>query len=303
MTIRNCNETRVIRDIALLVVPSAEIFAIRGATHLECLIDSVNEGWNNSIPITRTRPQPDYAVGFRREAFKQERLDKMYPVIGDFNDQSYFMATWYIYFSFLTCEVKCGAAALDVADRQYAHSAAIAVRAVVELFRVVKGEKELHHEILAFSISHDHCSVRTYGYYAEFDGPETKYFRHTIHKFDFTALDGREKWTAYKFTKNVFDNWMPMHFKQICSAIDQIPADISFSISQSEFCFPETSSGLSQDFSVYSIAQSSVGSTSTHTQDDTQSSIRREPVATPGSSVTNGESKKQSREPARRGGK
>ncbi|KAH9822829.1 54S ribosomal protein [Teratosphaeria destructans] len=163
-SIQDKNETRVIRDIALLIVPSAEVLAIRGATHLECLIDSVNEGWNNSIPITKTRPQPDYAVGFRREAFKQKQLDRMHPVVGDFNDQSYFMATWYMYFPFLTCEVKSGAAALDIADRQNAYSAAIAVRAVVELFRAVKREKELHREVLAFSLSHDHRSVRILAY-------------------------------------------------------------------------------------------------------------------------------------------
>jgi hypothetical protein len=32
------------------------------------------------------------------------------------------MATWRMYFPFFTCEVKCGAAALDIADRQNAHS-------------------------------------------------------------------------------------------------------------------------------------------------------------------------------------
>jgi len=49
-----------------------------------------------------------------------------------------------MYFPFLTCEVKCSAAALDVADWQNAHSMTLAVRAVVELFRLVKREKELH---------------------------------------------------------------------------------------------------------------------------------------------------------------
>jgi hypothetical protein len=38
----------------------------------------------------------------------------------------------------------------------------LAVRGVVELFRLVKREKELHREILAFSISHDHRTVRIY---------------------------------------------------------------------------------------------------------------------------------------------
>nr|POF00354.1 hypothetical protein CFP56_77328 [Quercus suber] len=227
------NEAKVVQDVSRLIVPSVEKFAVFGAAHLDKLVESVNEGWNKSVPITGTRPQPDYAVGFGRGAFTQKQLNLMQPMVGDPFDQSYFMATNYMYFPFLTCEAKCGAAALDVADRQNAHSTAIAVRSVVELFRAVRREKELHQEILAFSISHDHCSVRIYGYYAEFEGAETKYYRHTIHKFDFTALDGKEKWTAYKFTKNLYDRWMPVHFKRICSAIDQIPANISFAVSES----------------------------------------------------------------------
>jgi hypothetical protein len=72
--------------------------------------------------------------------------------VGDFTDTSLFMATYYVYFPFLTCEVKCGAATLDIADRQNAHSMTMAVRGVVENFRFMKREKELHRGILAFSI-------------------------------------------------------------------------------------------------------------------------------------------------------
>lgn len=93
------------------------------------------------------------------------------------------MSTYYMYFPFLTCEVKCGAAALDIADRQNAHSMTLAVRGVVELFRVVKREEEVNRQILAFSVSHDHCSVRIYGHYAVIDGKDVQYYRHTIHKF------------------------------------------------------------------------------------------------------------------------
>jgi hypothetical protein len=100
-----------------MIVPSAESLAIRGDRHLRCLIESVNEGWNNSIPLTKPRPQQDYAVRFRREAFTNEQLGKLQPFVGELTDQS-FMATYYLYFPFLTCEVKCGAAALNVADRQ-----------------------------------------------------------------------------------------------------------------------------------------------------------------------------------------
>ena len=69
----------------------------------------------------------------------------------------------------------------------------LAVQAVVELFMYVKHEKELHREILAFSISHDDKNVRISGHYALINGTETTFYRHPVHKFDFTALDGRDK--------------------------------------------------------------------------------------------------------------
>ena len=116
----------------------------------------------------------------------------------------------------------------------------LAVRAIVELFRLGKREKEIHREILAFSISHDHRTVRIYDHYPIIDGKETTYYRHPIHTFDFTALEGKDKWTAYKFTKNVYDKWMPKHLARICFVIDGLPSDIDFDV-------PSLSaSGLSQ---------------------------------------------------------
>lgn len=231
--IKNRNEAIVIQDIAArLIVPSAQNLAIYGATNLEHLIESINEGWNNSIPVTKTRPQPDYSLGFKRSAFTDEQLKKIEPFVGGLYDVSYFMATWQIYFPFLTCEVKCGAAALDVADRQNAHSMTLAVRGVIELYRLVKREKELHREILAFSISHDHKTVRIYGHYALIEDDKTTFYRHPIKDFGFPSEDGKDKWTAYKFTKNIYEVWMPRHLKRICSAVDQIPADINFEPSQ-----------------------------------------------------------------------
>jgi hypothetical protein len=108
-----------------------------------------------------------------------------------------------MWFPFLTCEVKCGAGALDVADRQNAHSATLIMRDVVKLFRVVKQEKQLHREILAFSVSHDHRLIRIYGHYSMIENQKTIFYRHPIRKFSFTELDNKEKWTAYRFTKNV----------------------------------------------------------------------------------------------------
>ena len=109
MKLQGKNEARVIQDIARLISPSAEALAIFGAKHLRTLVESVNEGWNNSILVTETRPQPDYAVGFKRSAFSDDQLSKLQPFVGDVYDTSYFMATYYMYFPFFTCEVKCGA--------------------------------------------------------------------------------------------------------------------------------------------------------------------------------------------------
>jgi len=57
-----------------------------------------------------------------------------------------------MYFPFLMCEVKCGASALDIADRQNAHSMTVAIRGIVELFRLVKRDKELHGQIIVFLV-------------------------------------------------------------------------------------------------------------------------------------------------------
>ena len=120
-----------------------------------------------------------------------------------------------MYFPFLTCEVKCSAAALDIADRQNSHSITVAVRGVVELFRLVMREAELHREILAFSISHDHWAVTIYGHYPIINKEKTTFYRHPVREFSFTEQEGKEKWSAYKFTKNVYDVWMPTHLKRI----------------------------------------------------------------------------------------
>ncbi|KAK3347465.1 hypothetical protein B0H65DRAFT_460550 [Neurospora tetraspora] len=253
--LRQKNEARVIQDITRLIVPSAEnLFIFGGAKHLDVLTESVNEGWNNSIPLTDPRPQPDYSVGFRRTAFTKDQFDKLSPFIGDFlgGDQSFFMATYYIYFPFLTCEVKCGATALDTADRQNAHSMTLAVRGIVELFRCVKRENEANRQILAFSISHSNEDVRIYGHYPVINGKDTKYYRYLIKRIDLIDPDGKDKWVAYRFTRNVYDIWMPAHFKNICSAVDQLPSDLDFGV-------PPLSgaSGLSQDESVEQNSRSS----------------------------------------------
>ena len=245
-SVRGRNEAMIVRDITPLICPSAQVLRIFGAIYLNLLCESVNEAWSNMIQYEGTLPQPDYSVGFGRSAFTEEQLDKLKPFVGEpgFKVITYFMATTRIYFPFFTCEVKCGAAALDFADRQNAQSMSVALRALIVLFRSVKREKELDREILAFSVSHDHRSVRIYGHYPVIEGDKTTFYRHLIRAFDFT--DGEEKWTAYKFTKNVYDTWMPELHKKICSAIDDLPAGINFDLSQSASFSESTPQSLQQ---------------------------------------------------------
>ncbi|KAG9228695.1 hypothetical protein BJ875DRAFT_525764 [Amylocarpus encephaloides] len=126
------------------------------------------------------------------------------------------MATWQMYLAFLTCEVKCGATTLDITDRQNAHSMTLAVRGVVKLFRLVKREKELHQESSRFQF-------RTIIVRWEQDlllpPPDPQIRFHG-------TREGKEKWSAYKFTKNIYDIWMPTQLKRICSVIDDLPLDL-----------------------------------------------------------------------------
>ncbi len=69
---------------------------------------------------------------------------------------SLFISIYYIYFPFLIYKVKYGAAALNIADQQNAYSITMAVRSIIKLFRLVKREKELYQEILAFLVSYNY---------------------------------------------------------------------------------------------------------------------------------------------------
>ena len=294
------NEARVIQDITRLIVPSAETLATYGARHLHHLIENVNEGWTEAIPVEGPRPQPDYSVGFRLSAFTHEQLERLNPFVGSVFDTSFFVASFRMYFPFLTCEVKCGAAALDIADRQNAHSMTLAVRGVVELFRLVKREKELHQEILAFSVSHDHRGVRIYGHYPIIDEGKATFYRHPIHEFSFTALDGKDKWTAYKFTKNVYDVWMPSHLERICSVIDQLPCGVNFEVSQeSELHFTEAS-GLSQELGDLLSERSNVELASQSNQDDSELVPIVPQTVTPDTSVSQGKDQAAFKRPKRK---
>ncbi len=200
--------------------------------NLECQIESTNTGWNKSVPFEGTRPRQDYSVGFRRTAFSMDQVKKLDL---QFDNRTYSAAMEEMYFPFLTCEVKCGSQALDIADRQNAHSMTVAVRGVVELYQSVGRGDGLHHQkFLAFSISHDHRNVRIYAHYPEIEGLDTKYYRHLLQSFDIANEDGKDRWVSSQFTRNVYDSFVPIHRDRIKSAVDQLPAPESFLLNNTE---------------------------------------------------------------------
>ncbi len=246
--LRIANKAQVIKDITFLIVASAQDLADLGACKLDILMEKVNSSWLKCLPFATIgkRPQPDYSVGFRKSAFSEEQLTKLSPLIGKFSDQGSVQARWDMYFPFLTCEVKCSAEDLKIADRQNMHSASVSIKGIVELFRLINQQQKLHQEILAFSVSHDNETVRIYGHYPLINGDKTFFYRHLIDTFYIAARDDKEKWTAYKFTKNIYDIFVPIHLKRLCDAIDKLPAQYNFDVDTS-LSFPSQPERDSED--------------------------------------------------------
>jgi hypothetical protein len=138
-----------------------------------------------------------------------------------------------MHFPFLTSEVKCGASALDIADRQNAHSQTVLLRGIFELFRVVGREEEVLTKINGFSFSHNDLDVRIWGHLLVKEENELKFYREPIATFSFLKTQQTDnRWTGWKFFRNILDIWVTDHFKWICSAIDDLPSGLNFEMSE-----------------------------------------------------------------------
>lgn len=207
------------------------------------------------------RSQPDYAVEFGRTAFSEEQLNKLRPFVGELTDTLFCMATYYIYFTFLTCETKCGAAALDIADRQNAHSMTLAVGRVVGLFKLVGREKELDRQVLAswcrmitqpreFTAINRWLGRRRPPFTAIPSTNSTS--QHSIGKRSGRLASSRRTFTT--------SGW-PEHSKRLCLVIGQLRADLRFELSeQSEVQYQD--SRLSQELQGYALSQPTADSVS-----------------------------------------
>jgi hypothetical protein len=71
-------------------------------------------------------------------------------------------------------------------------------------------------------MSHDYGALRIYGHYTLIDGNEARFYCYFIRKFDFTEQNGKDKWTVYKFVKNVYYKFVFMQLERIRTAIDEL---------------------------------------------------------------------------------
>ncbi|KAL8704021.1 MAG: hypothetical protein Q9225_008102 [Loekoesia sp. 1 TL-2023] len=113
------------------------------------------------------------------------------------------------------------------AQSQNINNGSIAVDAIIQLYQAAFEESEpdrvqkLYGKVLAFSVSHDHDSVRIWGHYAVMqDG--LKFYYHEIEVFSLTVRDGRDRNIGYNFTRNIYDTFVPEHLKRIQDAVKQL---------------------------------------------------------------------------------
>jgi len=206
------NEARVVRDITPALVPSVEHLWMKGHEHLEHLTEEIKAEWTKCTSLAGPRPASDFCVGLMSSAFTEEEMVKLKAYTAP---DRCTQVTDFLYFPFLMCEAKSGEQALSRAERQNMHSSSIAVNALIQLHRASSRAEELDGQVLAFSISHDSCMVKIHGHYAQVKDEKTFFYRHLIHSFDFTALQGKERWTTYNFTRAVYDKFAPLHLKRI----------------------------------------------------------------------------------------
>lgn len=233
--INSLNEARLQRDVTPWVVPSAENLFFSGIAGLECIGEEINAEWVRCQPMGLSRPKPDFAAGLRRPAFRIEELEKL-ENYG--TPQKPFYFTPDLCFPFLICEAKTGRIGIDQADTQNMHSASIATKAILSLYVATFGRQHertqnLLGRILVFTVSHNNRIVNLYGHYAvanangsNSDGDVTadhfQYFRYDIAMFSLSMYEGRERFKAYNFVRNVYETFAPLHLQRIREAVSSM---------------------------------------------------------------------------------
>ena len=208
------NETRLVRDIMPLLLPSAELLHIcEGMADLKGIVEEINAEWTSGM-IFGPHPKPDFAAGLKISAFTNQETKqlKKWSTIS-----CPIKVTDHMYFPFLVCDVKSANGKLIEAERQIMHSASIAVKTIVELYPR-ESQKEVCGNILAFSVAFNHEQVKLFGHYAHMtDEGMVQFCRHPISSFLYNEPGHQGK--AYNFVRKVYTDFVPVHLKRIRNAL------------------------------------------------------------------------------------
>ena len=228
--VRSLNEARIQRDIMPWVVPSAEILFFRGELQFDWIGEEISAEWIRCATLGSTRPKPDYAAGLLRHAFTEDEIKKLERHASPTQP---FHFTPDLCFPFLVCEAKTGERGMNEADRQNIHSASIAVRAIIMLYREAFEKTEPHRllqlygQVLVFTVSHDNDRIFLYGHFAVTDPglpSGLKFYRYPIGLFSLTTNGGADRFKGYNFVRNIYEKFAPAHRTRIQDALACIPS-------------------------------------------------------------------------------
>ena len=232
------NKEAVVRVVAPLLVPPASSYHILGRNQaaLDILAELMGGSWQRTIPLTDTEPAPDYTLGFHHLGFSKERRYKLeHHLHGDLADKDLgpnyhhltrMKATHDVLFPFLVVHAHANAEGPGYAERLNMHAMAIALRGIVGLFAQAGRKRELNGKTLGFSVTHDSHAARLHAYYVTVENDKmddsAKITRHQLRHLDFEDKKEAQHTSLYTFTTNLYKDWVPKHYKFICSAVDAL---------------------------------------------------------------------------------
>lgn len=231
--LENKNEVTVTHCLHDLACPGAEDLAALNVKNkglrekYTLLVDHWNERWQHMAQLMPgfPQPQPDYCVGFARKAFSLDELDRLSTVT---KTTSGFTATAYLYFPFLTCEVKSHKAPIYETDNQNAYSMMLAVTAIVDLFRAAKMEESVNRQVLGFALCYNHMNIRLDGYYPIIAGARTDIYRKNLYHYQLSpstaavSSNSNTTWQSWHFIRNIYESWAPKHLEHLRHAINSL---------------------------------------------------------------------------------
>lgn len=218
--VRFCNEARVVRDIMSIVVPSPELLTIRGHAELSTICEAMDAEWTQCATLCGPRPKPDFVAGISAATFTTEEKEKL-----QLNHTSacpnFFPEN--MYFPFLICEAKGSDGSIEEAERQAMHSASIATRAVIELFRKISATAEVDGKILTFSVAHNHTTALIFAHFAKIEHDKTSFYRTLIINHRFADDVKSTGWTkSYQIVRAIYDHFVPQHVGRIRDALARL---------------------------------------------------------------------------------